>query len=318
MLTQKEQELFGVNASISKKSHDTTTYQIECDTSNGTMHCYHLFPGIDLVHTAFQASYCFMREKPLPHILEIAYCKSGRFECEYTNGYFTYLGEGDFAVSTMHIQQELPTFPMGNYDGIAIIIDLNVTGPVFSNIVEGVSIDLIGLVRKFCTDRYCSVIKANSGVLHVFNEIFQAHSSENLGYLRLKVLEIFLLLADLLPQNNIETSSYFSRSQTKKIKELKTELMETLDSKESLKNIAKRYGLSLTTMKDCFKAVYGKPIRGFQREYKMQLATQLLVTSNLSVSEISGRLGYENPNKFSDAFKSIIGLSPREYRINNK
>ena len=77
-----------------------------------------------------------------------------------------------------------------------------------------------------------------------------------------------------------------------------------------MKNIADRYGMSLTALKDCFKAVYGKPIHAFQREYKMQTATKLLVTTKLSIAEIAGMVGYENPNKFSAAFKEIIGSLP--------
>jgi len=61
-------------------------------------------------------------------------------------------------------------------------------------------------------------------------------------------------------------------------------------------------------------AVYGKPIHAFQREYKMQAATKLLVTTKMSIAEIAGIVGYENPNKFSTAFKEIIGQSPSEYR----
>lgn len=94
--------------------------------------------------------------------------------------------------------------------------------------------------------------------------------------------------------------------------------MEHLDTKETLKSMAIRYGMSLTALKDCFKAVYGKPIHAFQREYKMQAATRLLVTTEMSVAEISGRLGYENPNKFSTAFKEVLGLSPSEYRKKRK
>ena len=66
------------------------------------------------------------------------------------------------------------------------------------------------------------------------------------------------------------------------------------------------------------KAVYGKPIHAFQREYKMQAATKLLISTSLSITEIAGRLGYENPNKFSTSFKEIIGQSPSEYRKQRK
>lgn len=90
--------------------------------------------------------------------------------------------------------------------------------------------------------------------------------------------------------------------------------MDSLDTRYSLAEWAACYGLSLTTMKDCFKAIYGKPIYAFQKEYKIQMAAQLLLTTQLSISEIAGKIGYSNPNKFSSAFRSIIGMSPREYR----
>ena len=317
-MTKKQKELFGANAAVLNDTANATTYRIECDTPNGAMHCYHLFPGIDLAYTSFYASSCFKREKPLPHILEIAYCRAGRYECEYKHEYFTYLGEGDFAVSTMSPQKDLPAFPIGHYDGFAIIVDMEITGSCFTNIVEDISIDLSELVQKFCSDHCCSVVKANPALSHVFNEICEARDMEQLGYLRLKVLEVFFLLSELLPQDNVETSAYYPDSQIKKIKALKAELMEHLESKESLKSMAERYGLSLTMLKDCFKAVYGKPVHSFQREYKMQKATLLLTTTAMSISEISGQLGYENPNKFSTTFRSIIGVSPREYRMKNK
>ena len=67
-------------------------------------------------------------------------------------------------------------------------------------------------------------------------------------------------------------------------------------------------------MKDCFKAVYGKPIHAFQKEYKMQKAAQLLRDTEQSITDIAASIGYENPNKFSSAFKTMFGCSPREYR----
>ena len=106
--------LFSTGANILEKSNNGTKYQIECDTPNGTMQCIHLFPGIDLAYTSFQAFSCFSRNKAMPHILEIAYCSAGRYECEYKRDYFTYLGEGDIAISVLSPHREPPTFPTGN------------------------------------------------------------------------------------------------------------------------------------------------------------------------------------------------------------
>lgn len=316
--TRKSRDIFGPKAEIIEECIDSIKYQIHCDTPNGYMHCYHLFPGIDLAYSTFQASSCFMRNQVMSNILEIAFCQAGRFECEYKHGYVTYLGEGDFAVSILSPEQEPPAFPIGYYDGIAIIVDMDITGPIFENIVEGVSIDLNELAHKFCAGHCCSVVKTPPNLLHVFQEICDAKDTAPMGYLRLKVLESFFLLSQMLPQENFETAAYYSAAQIKKVKALKAELMEHLDIKETLKSMAIRYGMSLTALKDCFKAVYGKPIHAFQREYKMQAATRLLITTEMSVAEISGRLGYENPNKFSTAFKEVLGLAPSEYRKKRK
>lgn len=317
MLTTNEKKLFGENAHIVTQNSSDTKYGIECDTPAGFMHCYHLFPGVDLAYTSFQANSCFKREASMPHILEIAYCKAGRYECEYKNDYYTYLGEGDFAVTTITSQTELPSFPIGYYDGVAIIVNMEKIGDRFTGIVEDVSIDLNALVKKFCTNRCCAVMKATKELRHVFEEICAAYDSAKLGYLRLKILEIFYLLSELLPQDGIEISDYYPGSRIHKIKAIKKELAETLDQKTTLKSLAEKYDMSLTTLKDSFKAVYGQPIHAFQREYKMQMATQLLTTTELSVTEIASQLGFENPNKFSSAFRSVIGLSPREYRQEN-
>lgn len=315
---KRQQKAFESETLIERTDTGRAKYQIQCDTHNGFMDCYHLFPGIDLAYSTFQASTCTMRSKSMPNILEIAFCQAGRFECEYKHGYVTYLGERDFAVSILSPEQEPPAFPIGYYDGIAIIVDMDITGPIFENIIEGVSIDLNELAHKFCAGHCCSVVKTPPNLLHVFQEICDAKDTAPMGYLRLKVLESFFLLSQMLPQENFETAAYYSAAQIKKVKALKAELMEHLDTKKTLKSMAIRYGMSLTALKDCFKAVYGKPIHAFQREYKMQAATRLLITTEMSIAEISGRLGYENPNKFSTAFKEVLGLAPSEYRKKRK
>lgn len=313
-----QNEIFSVHSSIVKETESETKYQIPCDTSNGFMHCYHLFPGIDLAYSTFEAFSCSMRDHYIPNVLEIAFCRTGRFECEYKHGYMTYLGEGDFAVSILSPEQEPPVFPLGYYDGIALIVNMNITSDCFHGIVEDVSINFRELTEKFCSQQCCTVIKTPDPLLHVFNEIYQSKNNIHLGYLRLKVLECFYLLSQMIPQENFETARYYSAAQIRKVKAIKRELLENLTGHDTLQNFAQRYDMSLTALKDCFKAVYGKPIHAFQREYKMQAATKLLISTSLSITEIAGRLGYENPNKFSTSFKEIIGQSPSEYRKQRK
>ena len=64
-----QKEIFSVHSSIVKETESETKYQIPCDTSNGFMHCYHLFPGIDLAYSTFEAFSCSMRDHYIPNVL---------------------------------------------------------------------------------------------------------------------------------------------------------------------------------------------------------------------------------------------------------
>ena len=49
------------------------------------------------------------------------------------------------------------------------------------------------------------------------------------------------------------------------------------------------------------------------KSYRMQTARVLLQDTSRSVTEIAATLGYDNPSKFSEAFKKEYGITPREY-----
>ena len=46
----------------------------------------------------------------------------------------------------------------------------------------------------------------------------------------------------------------------------------------------------------------------------MQEAQKLLLETELTVGEIAAKIGYENPNKFTSAFKKTYGVTPTEFK----
>ncbi|MCG8588125.1 MAG: AraC family transcriptional regulator [Proteobacteria bacterium] len=58
----------------------------------------------------------------------------------------------------------------------------------------------------------------------------------------------------------------------------------------------------------------GANFQGLLDEVREQLAIRYLRTTNLTVSEIAHRLGYEHSNNFARAFKKWTGRSPGSYR----
>ncbi|WP_418846346.1 helix-turn-helix domain-containing protein [Phocaeicola sp.] len=46
----------------------------------------------------------------------------------------------------------------------------------------------------------------------------------------------------------------------------------------------------------------------------MQKAAELLRETNHEIGKIAGMVGYDNASKFSNSFKSIMGINPSEYK----
>ena len=67
-----------------------------------------------------------------------------------------------------------------------------------------------------------------------------------------------------------------------------------------------------------FRESTGKSPQSFLMSYRMIKASELLASTELPVKEIGASVGYENQLHFSRAFKTIYGISPREWRKNRK
>lgn len=82
--------------------------------------------------------------------------------------------------------------------------------------------------------------------------------------------------------------------------------------------LAARFDLGLTAMKQCFKSIYGKPIYQYLKEYRMNQAAEILLTEReKTITEIAVQCGYDNPGKFGQVFRSQFGMAPLEYRKSN-
>ncbi|MBS7029374.1 MAG: helix-turn-helix transcriptional regulator [Faecalibacterium prausnitzii] len=83
---------------------------------------------------------------------------------------------------------------------------------------------------------------------------------------------------------------------------------------QTIEQLAQDVGLSATALKTCFKGVYGSSVYAYQKEYRLQLAQKLLTETDSTIAEIAHQIGYENPNKFSSAFRQSFGMTPTQYR----
>ena len=82
----------------------------------------------------------------------------------------------------------------------------------------------------------------------------------------------------------------------------------------TMEELSGQFDISVSALKHCFKGVYGTAIFTYMRNYRMDMAATLLTQTDESITSIAGKVGYANSSKFSEAFKSIKGKTPLEYR----
>jgi len=76
--------------------------------------------------------------------------------------------------------------------------------------------------------------------------------------------------------------------------------------------LAKQFGVSETKLKTEFRQLFGKPLYQYFQDRQMEVAKELILENRQLIKDISFKFGYENPSKFSQAFKKCHGVSPSE------
>lgn len=85
----------------------------------------------------------------------------------------------------------------------------------------------------------------------------------------------------------------------------------------TVEDIAQRTGLNRSYFGKVFKSAMGCSPQQYLIGYRMSKATELLKLTSLPVGEVGRAVGYPNPLHFSRAFKTVHGISPREWRLQN-
>lgn len=82
----------------------------------------------------------------------------------------------------------------------------------------------------------------------------------------------------------------------------------------TLRELSDRFAMSPSHLSRSFRKATGFGIREYLIQYRIQKASVLLMTTDMSITEIADQCGFSDSNYFGDAFKKATGLSPREYR----
>lgn len=144
-------------------------------------------------------------------------------------------------------------------------------------------------------------ILQNKGISKTDKNILYAHG--------LILLSLFAQEADL--RKNLKSSKLDNQKRLVIIR-IKNLILQDLSVPIDMNYLVKFAGMSETYIRMYFKDVFGMSINSFYQYYRIEYAKELLITTNLSVSEIAFRLGYSHLGHFIKIFKRQYGVTPKK------
>lgn len=247
------------------------------------------------------------------NLIEIHHCREGRLEHEYGDE-LVYLMPGDLSVSRRKEPRDICRFPLRHYHGITVIINEDAAPMCFSCLMEDINIEPSKIADRLCGEDGCFLVRNQDYAEHIFHELYTVPEHCKKGFFKIKILELLFVLSWIEPSEKPGRSAVISKSQAKLARSVADYLIKNHDRRVPAEELASRFCSSETAIRRAFKAVYGFPLSSFMRMYKMQSAALRLIQTELSVAQIAGECGYDNPSKFASAFKDIMGETPLEYR----
>lgn len=146
----------------------------------------------------------------------------------------------------------------------------------------------------------------------IWSFIFPEDNSEVLQNMTLN-----LLFAELTQRAGVITKSV-SSSYEQEILLKVINYVESSFKDAKLLTIAKELKFSVVNLSKLIKNYSGKTFKEMLQEKRLDEAEKLIINTDIPVTEIIFSVGYENTNFFYKKFSEKYGMTPREYRLNNK
>lgn len=297
------------------RENGCTVYQFQNESGEGSITMYDVFPGVTLAYNDFHMRYFESDFVPDREVFCIDHCREGRLEYEAGSNAYSYVEAGDLKLDRRLTHRGHFSMPLSHYHGAMVSFDMRLAVQSLPEQIRDFPADLRRIQKKYCADRYPMVLHGLDSIEHIFGELYAVPVKIRRPYFKIKILELLLFLEALEIGADAGERPYFYKTQVEKIKAMQEFLMCNAEQNFTQEELSARFDIPLTTMKRCFKSVFGSSIGAWLLEYRMNQAAVLLRTQKeISVAEIAGRAGYDSPSKFAMAFKKVMGLTPTEYR----
>ena len=82
--------------------------------------------------------------------------------------------------------------------------------------------------------------------------------------------------------------------------------------------VAQQMGISYSYLRKLVKEATGKSVSDYINKIRIEKVKTLLLTTDMTVEEIAGAVGYHNAKSITRYFKKFEGITPKEFKLTNQ
>ncbi|MEX0968418.1 MAG: AraC family transcriptional regulator [Bacteroidia bacterium] len=157
----------------------------------------------------------------------------------------------------------------------------------------------------------------NSEIARITNEIFTSDGNMLSEYLALEAAVLQLVAWQMkqleAEENGQNNQRNMIRYDWERIMEARDELVHDIRNPPTIKELSRKVGINENKLKKGFKKVFYITLYQYLIIARFKLAKELLEEGRLNISQIAERVGYNNKSHFSNKFKRIYGVLPKDF-----
>lgn len=245
-----------------------------------------------------------------PGQLGLLFCRGGRLELAFADGRSEALGPGDLLVQTEAADALQSSAPLGAVSCVEMAVTEEALAQLYSRLALPPA-EPAQLRRQ--TERGWLVLRDTAWSGPVLEALEQIPQEEQGGYVLLRALER-LYFQCRKPAEAHAGAVYHDRYQREASERVRDYMVSHLDCRLTVEALAKRFQLSATSLKACFRHVYGEPPHTYLQRYRLEKAAELLRSTDMSVLDIAAAVGYSGTSRFGAAFRELYRMTPGAYR----
>lgn len=290
-------------------------YRFTSESGYGQIRHRLVLPGVDIMYNDYRMASCTSDMRSSGSLFVLDWCREGRLEYRTAGGSRGFFEAGDLSIDRRDGHAGTFEFPLGHYVGVSIGIDLGLIALEQPEVARAMPVDLAALQEKFTKPGERIVLKGDQALKRMMEGLCEVPDGMRQEYYLVKVQEVLLYLDAVEPPSGDAARRYFSKGNVEKVKAMRALMTDDVSRHYTLSDLSEMFGMPLSSLKSCFKGVYGDSVYSYMRSYRAHRAAVMLSENpSASVSEVAAAVGYANQSKFSDAFRAVMGCLPSDYR----